>query len=254
MKDRSPEPRVGISPLRRLRLLARKAGLDVRRYPDLTDSSYRLSLLLRQWKIGALLDVGAYVGDFGQAARSFGYTGLIVSCEPQSYAYEMLKRRTDQDPGWIAKNIALGSSEGRGTMNISRNRYSSSLLTMGDRHLAADASAEVVGTESVSITTLNALVAEIGLSAEDRIFLKIDVQGYEEDVLLGATDVLGRIVGVQIECNLRPVYERGLMLPNALEVFTREGFELAAIEPGFSDKSSGETLQVDCIFFRGDEG
>lgn len=238
-------------PLHKLRLWVRRFGLDVRRYPDMNDSLYRLSRLFSRNNISMVLDVGAYVGEFGSSLREFGYSGTIISFEPQVDAYRMLEQRAARDPKWLALRTAVGATNGYADLNVSRNRHSSSLAAVKDRHLTADPTAEFVSREKVPITTLDVVTAREELLRSGEIFLKIDVQGYEEDVLAGASETLSWARGVQIECSLQAVYEQGMMLGRAIDYFHRLGFDLVAIEPGFTDGSSGETLQVDCVFFRG---
>ena len=81
-------------------------------------------------------------------------------------------------------------------------------------------------------------------------FLKIDVQGYEKFVLEGAPNLLKRVIGVQLELSLVPLYEGDTPYLRMLEFLESAGLHLTLIEPGFRDKNTGEDLQFDGVFFR----
>ena len=84
----------------------------------------------------------------------------------------------------------------------------------------------------------------------NRVYMKIDTQGFESKVLKGAGNSLMRIDTVQMEMSLVPLYE-GEMLFNEMCMFmTEKGYSLIAIESGFSDQNTGQVLQVDGIFHR----
>jgi len=85
---------------------------------------------------------------------------------------------------------------------------------------------------------------------QERCFLKIDVQGFEEAVLRGAERSLGRCLGLHLELSVLPLYRGGLMLPEMLAKLTDLGFALMDLQPGFADPHSRELLQLDGTFFR----
>jgi len=83
------------------------------------------------------------------------------------------------------------------------------------------------------------------------IFLKIDVQGFEQEVLKGAQQMLDKAKGVEMEISLVPLYEnQGWLLPEILEYMSDKGFTLTSIVPAFTDHKTGKVLQCNGIFFR----
>ena len=89
------------------------------------------------------------------------------------------------------------------------------------------------------------------LRADSVTFLKIDTQGYEDEVLRGATETLARVVGVQLELSLVPLYDGQKLMPELMEQVMRRGFQLWGISPTFADPQTGRMLQIDATFFRG---
>jgi len=69
-------------------------------------------------------------------------------------------------------------------------------------------------------------------------------------VLDGAAEVLSRVVGLQLELSLVPLYGGQKLMPELAGRVTSLGFELWEISPAFIDPRSGRLLQVDATFFR----
>jgi hypothetical protein len=87
-------------------------------------------------------------------------------------------------------------------------------------------------------------------SAGNRVWLKIDTQGFEKEVLDGAVVASPAIRAVQLELSLVPLYEGQSLWEYFLSRMQREGYELWAFIPGFSDLRTGRSLQVDVVFAR----
>jgi hypothetical protein len=90
------------------------------------------------------------------------------------------------------------------------------------------------------------------LQSETVPFLKVDTQGYEDRVLDGAAELLGRSKGLQLELSFVPLYEGQKLFYALVERLRALGFSIWAIWPGFYEPRSGRTLQVDATFFRDD--
>jgi hypothetical protein len=80
--------------------------------------------------------------------------------------------------------------------------------------------------------------------------LKIDVQGYEPQVLAGAVELLPKLTGLQLELSLAPLYEGERGFSEMIDLVEREGFTLHDLNPCYSDSKTGRTFQVDALFFR----
>jgi len=233
-----------------IKKLFRKLGFDLTRYNPNSSESARILEFFSIYKIDSVLDIGANIGQFATELRESGYNGRIISFEPLSEAYSHLLINSKKDPNWIiAPRMAIGNEEGKKTINISGNSYSSSILKMNDTHIKGAPESAYIGSEEISINKLDNIVGNYLRNGEN-IFTKIDVQGYELQVLKGATNILSKIKGMKIELSLVPLYEGQLLFSDMLKYITNLGFELWDISPGFRDKRSGKLLQFDGIFFR----
>jgi hypothetical protein len=116
-------------------------------------------------------------------------------------------------------------------------------------HVDAAPDSACVGRERVRLSRLDTMASEYW-QLGDVAFLKIDTQGYEDRVLNGATNVLERVRGLQLEASLVPLYDGQQLFDVLIERLRRLGFTIWAIWPGFHDPQSGRMLQVDITFFR----
>jgi FkbM family methyltransferase len=227
----------------------RRTGVDIVRYPYSSSPAKRWCTMFCHHGVDLVLDVGANDGGFARDIRSFGYTGRIVSFEPLSDPFTRLSQRNARDERWSGVKVALGPEEGNAVMNVAANSYSSSLLPMRDEHRRSAPHALYVGTERVRVERLDDLFDKVSGRAA-RPFLKIDVQGYESQVLDGAARTLDRLCGVQLEMSLIALYDGQHLFDDLFHRMLDQGFDCWSIDPEFSDPGSGRYLQVMGTFFR----
>lgn len=235
-----------------IRSTARAAGMDIRRWPE-SDPLWRVSRLLRAKGIDVVLDVGANDGEYASTLRRHGFERKIVSFEPVASAFRGLEANALADEAWYAVQLALGAVDEDVVINVAgNNATSSSILPMLDRHLESAPTSAYVSSEKVRQRRLDDVLSDIGVGPEDRVFLKLDVQGYERHVLDGATDLLAsdRLLGLQTELSLTPLYDRGTQWRDAVDRVLGAGMTLMSLDPGWTDLSSGQMLQADAVFFR----
>ena len=82
------------------------------------------------------------------------------------------------------------------------------------------------------------------------LFLKVDTQGYEREVLLGTGEILSRVSMMQLELSLTPLYEGAPVFEELIGFVRSIGYELYNLIPGFRNPESGRLLQVDGFFVR----
>ena len=220
-------------------------GFKIERYFPAKDI-----LIPPQIHFDIFFDIGANIGKYSEEIRDQGYEGKIVSFEPTSRAHSLLLERSLGDPNWsVYEKCALGNENGTIEINVSLNSHSSSVLPMMQKHLEAEPNSKFVGKESVSIFRLSD-IWKSEFSQFRKIGIKIDVQGFELDVLKGAIEIIQYIEFIQIEMSLVQVYS-GQYLYSDVDLFLRSyGFFLWKVLPGFSDPQTGQLLQFDGIYVR----
>jgi FkbM family methyltransferase len=226
-----------------IRRTIRALGYDLRqKRPELIE-------FLKDRKINLVLDVGANAGQFGAALRADGYSGAIISFEPAGVPFQELLQRTTDDGRWIAHKVALGDCRGRVKLNVSRSHTFSSVLSQTPNAFAFERNSVVDHVEEVDVARLDD-VCEI--KPQDRVFLKVDTQGFEEQVLNGARVTLSSVLGVLLELPLVHMYEQVWSFEQALRFMDSAGFVLAQIQPvNFLWRQDPVSVsELDCVFRR----
>jgi FkbM family methyltransferase len=206
----------------------------------------RLARTLDARGLDCVLDIGANVGQFATLTRGSGFAGRIISCEPLTGAFGELSDRAARDGQWLALHTAVGREPGTTTINVSANSFSSSVLDMTDAHLSSAPGSGYIASETVPMTTVRALVAKHSVDPR-RTLLKIDTQGYEEEVLAGAGDLVGEFGAIQLELSFVELYAGQRLFDDLYELMREKDYYLHSLEPGFSD-ATGRLLQCDGLF------
>ena len=180
-------------------------------FPDF--ETKKTTALIQQSGADLVIDIGANRGQFAQRLRATGYAGRILSVEPLPDEHAHLQKISANDPDWtIAPRIAIGGEVGEIVLyRYADTSLSSALKPVGTATGFADA-VEV----ATPLTTLDALVAG-QVSGGAKLFIKIDVQGLEMQVIAGGSEALSQACGVSVELALRRIYQNE---PGYLEVLT----------------------------------
>jgi len=132
-----------------------------------------------------VFDVGAHVGD---RVASFSRLGArVVAVEPQPAMVTMLKLLHGRNSAVTIEAVAVGREAG--SANLMINPSNPTVSTASREFVAAAHNApgwegqRWTQTIQVPVTTLDALVRKHGMPA----FIKIDVEGFEAEVLAGLT-------------------------------------------------------------------
>ncbi len=230
-------------------------GFDIHRYGAQSTSMYdirrRRIQIFKNNKISIVLDVGANTGNYAKQLKQYGYKGKIISFEPLSAAFFELKKAAEKDSAnWECYNIALGDQDGESVINIAGNSESSSLLPMLDAHVSAAPYSKYIGTEKIKVQKLDTLFSSLILEKKENLCLKIDVQGYEKQVLQGTLETLSFVKVIEMELSLVPLYGDQVLFRFMVDYLISLGFELVSLEPLFIDPSTGHVLQFDGIFVK----
>ena len=156
---------------------------------DQFDNSYRLMLSFREKNINYILDVGANEGQFVKELRFHGYQGKVLSFEPLLEAHKKLIENSKNDINWkIFRPLALGNKNTTNIINISKNSVSSSILNISEEHIANAPDSRFINKQSIEEIKLEDIFDELKIE-NNNLFLKIDTQGYEFQVLEGAQKI-----------------------------------------------------------------
>jgi FkbM family methyltransferase len=235
-----------LPPLKRLaRQSIRRFGWDLRRIEHFGEPT--LADFLRFQAIDLVLDVGANEGQFAIDLRDAGYAGEIVSFEPVASVFTKLAANTARDRHWTARHLALGDRHGTAELAVTAHTVFSSMKPQAERLRDWHPGTAVTGSETVEITTLDQIFAPF---AERKVLLKIDTQGFEQQVLAGATASLPKIAAVQLELPVVHFYENVWSLTDAIAFMERAGFAVAQLRPVVYLPGTASLGEIDCVFRR----
>ena len=219
--------------------------------PALDIATFRLCLRLRNQGINPSLvfDVGANAGQFAIAATTVWPNAHIISYEPQHNVFGLLEGKAKHYPHIEPRNMALGAEpELDALMHVTNQPASSSLLPLGDGHKQAEPNVSEVGIERVQVGTLKDEIRNVG--AVGSALLKMDVQGYEQNVLIGAGDDLRFFDWIVFETSCSPLYEGEATFEVISSWLSTRGFSFyGPIDIHFVEPA-GRIRQFEALFYR----
>lgn len=170
-----------MSKITRLLGLARSVGI----YYGVPFRRRRLERFYAQFvpRDALCFDIGAHLGNRIRCWRALG--ARVVAVEPQNDCYRILEAFYGRDEGVTLLRCAIGRAAGQTTLHVSE-RYPT-VASISDEWIErvktdpSFAAVEWDRAEHVEMRTLDGLIAEHGSPG----FIKIDVEGYEADVLGG---------------------------------------------------------------------
>lgn len=187
-----------------------------------------------------IVDVGAYQGDWTQMVRIIFPQASILMVEAQASKEAVLKQVASEYPGEVDYTISLLGSEEMDDVPFYELETGSSVLPE-----QSDIKREVT---HYSMQTLDRVVSR--QLKGDCDFLKLDVQGFEIEVLKGATETLKGVEVVLMEVSLLGVNKGSPLLHEAIQYMTQRGF-LAYDICSFTRRPLDNALwQTDFIFVK----
>jgi FkbM family methyltransferase len=185
----------------------------IRHYGAGFDISYALHRMRRNnFKPSHIFDVGAYQGEFAKTCREI-WPDTDLTC------FEVLPHRVKELKAWAANDgkarlvECLLGSEVRSNVAFHQKETASSVLS---DHVP---DSSTIG--SYPMRTVDDVVAS---GAPAPTLLKLDVQGYEYEVLKGASNTLPKIGAVLAEVNLLDIYKEAHLLADVVGLLSEHRF------------------------------
>ncbi|MFC2063883.1 FkbM family methyltransferase [Chloroflexota bacterium] len=202
----------------------------------------------QQSGIQTVLDVGSYIGSFAYAIRHILPDADIYSFEPLPENFEDLVANLSPFGNFTAFNTAVGDRIGELEFYRSDFSPSSSALQMEELHRQTYPQSSHSTRVKVPVTTLDDQLKNLPLTPP--VFLKIDVQGYEESVLRGAGKTLARVDFIEIEVSYQPLYSGQQLFDGIYKILLDAGFHFAGNLDSMLSPLDGSILQSDALFIR----
>ena len=207
-----------------------------------------------------IFDVGANKGQSITRYKKLFKNPTIHCFEPNIDEVNILKQKYINDKKLYLNNVAVGHKNGNLEFNINANSGHSSFKNLipnttwikkKSNQIKIDHNIYTIKKVNAEIITLDDYVNEKNLINID--ILKIDTQGFEDKVLLGAKNLLknNRIKCIQLELIFSEVYENPLNIYDVEKTLIPNNYKLFGISNGGS-LISQSMFQSDFIYISND--
>ncbi len=197
--------------------------------------------------VGTVVDVGANVGQFALIARRCLPQARILSFEPVPDAADRFARALAGQPDVKLFRTAVGVTRTTLPIHITARADSSSLLTPALQSEVYPGTHEV-GVLQVDVAPLDQVIHADDISGP--ALLKIDVQGYEQQVLEGCETLLQRFCWILAELSFVELYAGQTLAPEVIGWLDCRGFCLDGVYASDMSYKKGRMIQGDFLFRR----
>ncbi|NNT71051.1 FkbM family methyltransferase [Flavobacterium sp. IMCC34852] len=194
-----------------------------------------------------IIDVGANSGQFSKVASYHFPKAKMDVFEPLPNLFPRIKKMFDNNPNINTHNIALGNE--LGTIKFNQNEFGhiSSILEISDENIHYP-KGNGLDQIDVQIKTLDSF--SFSQKANKGIaLLKLDVQGYELEVLKGGENTLQHIDYILLEANLEQLYVNQPSFTEVNSYLNSKGFELSDMLD-FNLGSKNKYIEIDLLYKR----
>ena len=150
------------------------------------------------------IDVGSHRGEFIESLLRLKKIKRIYAFEPQKKIFEALRLKYKNKKYIYLNNFALGNKKGEVILNINKLSSASSIKNFNKkslwykfRNLLVSEKNSVMLKKKIKINKIDNYFNSMNIKSID--LLKIDVEGYELEVLKGATKNISKIKYIIVE-------------------------------------------------------
>jgi FkbM family methyltransferase len=236
------------------RFLGKSTGiyLKLKRFTPSSSEALRTTTILNDLNIKYAIDVGANTGQFAESLFDFNFKGTVISFEPVSSCYKVLKKRSKKYPRLIVPDrCAIGNIDQSIEINVTDDTVFSSILKIKDSHSSVHSKSRIVKKETVKMYRLDSIIDKYIDKNETSILLKIDTQGFEKEVLEGAKETIERIKAIKIEIPLISIYDNTkFTFYETIDFLKKNNFQPYSFNIEGVNLETGRVYTIDGLFVR----
>ena len=199
----------------------------------------------------SVVDIGANRGQFALMSRYSFPTAKIISFEPLPKPAALFQKVFSEDNNTIFHLAAIGSKSEQSLMHVSAKDDSSSLLPISSLQEKIFPGTNEIDTVNVRVALLEDFIDESNIV--EPALLKLDVQGYELEALLGCSSLLHKFKWVYCECSFVELYEEQKLAADVIDWLSNKGYQLKGIYNPIYEHN-GQAVQADFLFLRSEKG
>jgi len=199
-----------------------------------------LGSIIRKYdiNISGVIHVGGHIGQEMQSYKDNNINNLIVF-EPQKEPFAKLSKvaKSMNFENLELHNVALGTENKTVEMHCNIDGLCSSILK--PKHVLVQyPDITFDSTETVEMVTMDSIIPE----DHSYNFINMDTQGYELEVLKGATTTLNKIDYVYTEVNNTEVYENNAMIEDIDEFL--KSYNMTRVETDWIGGTWGDAFYI----------
>lgn len=192
-----------------------------------------------------IIDIGAFDGGWATMARTEFPEASILMLEAQENKRAVLEAVKNSGHGKIDYRMAvMGALNGE---KVVFHEYENSPTASS---MLQDHAATPTRKVETELRTLDSILSAEGFPKPD--FIKLDVQGYELEVLKGASSALADAQAVLMETSIIDVYQNNPVLSEVTAFMAERGFRAYDICSLLRRPLDNALCQVDMIFVKDD--
>ena len=210
-------------------------------HQDMEWCMYRLRL--NGFMPQAVIDVGAYRGEWASVCKRIFPESAILMIEPQGSENSFLKYFCKRYPECQYRNALVGAEEKEIAFSIEPSKVRSRV----SQAETEESIHRLEKTAVKSVVTLDSLIKETPF--ERAQLLKLDVQGYELEVLKGAKSLLNSTEVILMEITVAPEFiPGGPLIYEVFEFMRSLHYRLLDFYPLLRQPEDGALCQIDAFF------
>lgn len=224
----------------------RESGVSFELPMDLEERKFYLTL--RPALTGddlVVYDIGAAQGITAKCFAKLKQVSSVHAFEPIPSSYNLLVAGSRQFTKIDCHQIAIGNVSGEQTLYLNNWVNSSSLLSTSDLFRQEVAGVNTTNKIQIPVVKLDEYVQKKSLPIPHLI--KIDVQGYEKEVIAGGVDTISKAKYCFMEMSFQSLYDGSPLFGDLYQIMVDLGFRLVGVSSPMIGKS-GIPLQVDGLF------
>jgi FkbM family methyltransferase len=196
--------------------------------------AHDISRRLRGYRISIIFDVGANVGQSALHYVSAYPSSTIICFEPIKETYEQLRRNVEGIDQVLCYNFALADTPSKGVMT--KGMGTMNHLVQEDNIISSNKHE----TEQVHVSTLDDFCNANNINKIS--YLKIDVEGGDLNVLIGAKDILNAhgVDIVEVEAGMNPGNKHHVPLERLKGFMEDHGYFIFGIYEQFAEGPKNE--------------
>ncbi|HWB01176.1 MAG TPA: FkbM family methyltransferase [Pirellulales bacterium] len=200
-------------------------------------------------RVDAVVDVGANRGEWTALALKFCNPMTVLTVEPDPKLAGDLRERFASEPRVRVLETAVGQARGQATFHRMRNSVNNSFLNPAPE-MAARLPNDLAIQDSIEVRV--STIDELTAATPHISVLKIDVEGFERQALLGAEQTLAKTDFLLLEVRFEPFYEGQSDFFEINQLLNARGFHLSNYSP--PQGGSKRALFADALYIHKDLG